>query len=317
MGTVSEDVWQEVFQFLQPGETAAPARTSKALNSASRHDGLWNVFAARAPPRLWLALRGTGRERFERAMTLERELDMNLQNLVEDEDIDCELTVVVTVTQAEEVVFLARFPYTPSRNDEGYEENMLSLRRSVESEHDIESFRPLGPDQVIPEVANEFAAAYTGGVNDRYAKQTPDFRITWMFERPDGRAAKLVTMEEVLDRDIHTQFCSSDLNDPYQIFHTYYERAFSCPAFYYNPWRLQIEFIVSLSRVDNPTGFVAEFALSAAHWTPEEAEKLERHRRGFVQGDSEMHADEEADISGRIDGAFPEFRSLLSRLRWI
>ena len=40
VGTVSEDVWQEVFLFLEPHETMAPARAAKALNNAARRDGL-------------------------------------------------------------------------------------------------------------------------------------------------------------------------------------------------------------------------------------------------------------------------------------
>ena len=70
---LNEDLWADIFLWLSPRDTAAPARASKFLSTVLRRDGLWKAFAARQAPKHWNVLNSQppGRERFRRATLLD------------------------------------------------------------------------------------------------------------------------------------------------------------------------------------------------------------------------------------------------------
>ena len=305
VGTVSEDVWQEVFLFLEPHETMAPARAAKALNNAARRDGLWSAFAARDEPDLWCAIGGSGRERFRRVTMLEFCGDINFEPHGPDfrEDLDCELTVVVTVTQATgdidkgggDVVFLARFPYVPATDPYGIDPDMISLEIGTENEHGMKC---LTNTPTVPEIKVPFTAL-PGEEYNISPIPDPELYITWMFETPDGRVAKLLTMVAM---DMKSRDCVSDWNNPYFALSTWYRRTINLE----NPmWRFEIDLCVTFPMGPDPTGLVADIQLRAANW-----EKGEYARTR----DSEELA---ANFDQRVENVVPAFRDILSRLEWL
>ena len=305
VAAVSEDLWQEVFLFLEFYETGAPARAAKALNNAAQRDGLWNAFAARDEPDLWCAIGGSGRERFRRATMLEFYGDINFEPHGPDfrEDLDCELTVVVTVTQANsdidklggDVVFLARFPYVPATDPMGIDPDMISLQIGTENEHGMKCWTDTAtiPEIKVPFTALPGEAANYSPIPDR------ELYITWMFEKPDGRIAKLLQMVSL---DMKSRDCASSWNDPYFSLVTFYRRTINLE----DPmWRFETNLTVSFPMGPDPTGLVADIQLRAANWEEEEYARTK---------DSEEQA---ANFDQRVDNVIPAFRDILSRLEWL
>ena len=304
VGTVSEDVWQEVFLFLEPYEMTAPARAAKALNNAARRDGLWSAFAARDEPDLWCAIGGSGRERFRRATMLEFCGGINFEPHGPDfrEDLDCELTVVVTVTQATgdsdkfggDVVFLARFPYVPATDPTGIDPAMIALKVSTEDVHGMECSTET---PTVPEIKVPFNAL-PGEEDNCSPRPNPELYITWMFETPDGRVAKLLKM---VTMNMKERDCFSSWDSPYFALATFYQRTINLE----DPmWRFEIDLCVTFPMGPDPTGLVADIELRAANWEEDEYDRL----------DSEEQEDE---FDQRVANVVPAFRDILSRLEWL
>lgn len=319
LGTVSEDVWQEVFLFLKPNETTAPARAAKALKNAARHDGLWNAFAARAPPRLWIALSGSGWERFRRATILDLEGGSRyMPRMSVPADLDCDLTVVLTITQDDEVIFLARFPYAPRKTPhpaelgpDHLESDMLSLHCGLENEHGM---RRLDETVVTPEINKPFVAEVVSPTISPIPD--PDFEVTFMIERPDGRVTTLFTMEVA---DVCHQFCSSTPDSSCFVLGTLYESQIEYSGERF-PWRLQIYVVSTFPRGANPTGLVADVRVGVANWTSGDfyyrkasREMFGEHSQFLTQGD----VDHVVDINERANDVIPNFRKLMTTFPWI
>ena len=270
---LSEDLWAEIFLWLGPRDTVAPARTSRLLGAVLRRDGLWKAFAARKAPEHWLALNASlpCRERFRRATRIESEYCR--QQLMTEP-----LTCVVTVTSGDAVVFLARFPFAPTvASADRIEAGWLQLNCGVV---DDQFGNPSSHVETLvkPEILDTFPATPGPTPNRSPYPVEDNLTTTWLFERSDGRVAKLVTFNsgEFEERD-----CVSGRSDPFFALCTWYEKEVQFDTSL-RPWHFNLQLVLTFPN-PSPTagetiGAVAEIELFAANWEDLDSDVLLEER---------------------------------------
>ena len=302
---LNEDLWADIFLWLSPRDTAAPARASKFLSAVLRRDGLWNAFAARKAPEHWLVLssQSPGRERFRRATLLESDRLAPL-------DVTEPLTCVVTVTSGDTVVFLARFPFAPTVADEDrMEAGMLELACSVEDQYGAP---PYHEPVVEPEILETFPALAGPTPRSSAVPAQDNLETTWLLERPDGRVTRLVTFTQSYYKE---RDCMSGESDPFFTLCTWYERIVGYDQLL-RPWRFQLTLSLTFPRsTDRVRGVVAEVELFAANWRGDPDSDDEEAGKRWTRNNEANFLFEFHAVHHRGNVA-ESFRRMLSLLQW-
>ena len=302
---LNEDLWADIFLWLSPRDTAAPARASKYLSTVLRRDGLWNAFAARNTPKHWNVLNSQppGRERFRRATLLK-------VGCAAPPDLTEPLTCVVTVTSGDAVVFLARFPFAPTvADDDRMEAGMLESSCSVEDQYGAPQFHS---PVVEPEILETFPALAGPTPRSSAVPAQDNLETTWLLERPDGCVARLVTFTRL---DYKERDCMSGESDPFFTLCTWYERIVAYDQSL-RPWRFQLTLSLTFPRsTDRVRGVVTEVELFAANWRGDpESDDEEAGKRWTRNNEAnllfEFHA-----VHHRGNVA-ESFRRTLTHLEW-